>query len=787
MTDLIDLAKGKLNDPILMEWALDRYRDTEKGGGQIREAMEQAWFDDLTLRRWLDTDDKDILTSLFSQLPPARFANLGQAIGERWGKWKGTLAYNSAPVLARYQPDLALKCFLEPQGGRHPDTDTVVGIIRGLLFLPREDGQALLKAIFDQTLKSKDSFTRNLLLGDLLSVGLELDRDIVLEVTRTQLRDAKEERTLDQTMSRASLGLFGNSIYLKLASEIRSGVTTQRFQQLAPFFREDAPLEQLDQWSSEQPSLSDLTSLAVTFLDEQDRILIFATVEMLKGKGGAKRREKIADFLVGSIAAACERKDLNVEGMGLQETVDLLAADLSELRHFELLLNRLRDFNADDVVSLLMEALEREKATYGSVHIAEIMGQLGWDMFVPPLTGAMCHECGDFLCEAARDALALIGNKAQEHLISHWETLDSSQRIYGLSVILAIGGESAASFAIDRYDDLMADDPEYWFRLASAVPDRRLLKLLESQLPRQQGLIDETFYPLARLLDIDHPQLDAVRERIHERKVEQQARIAAFDRGNWFQDSLNLALRCSECGDVNEYKVRKIAINPVAPNSDIHLAQEFACASCGTWADFEFTSEAKLTVTAELVTLAADSDAGLAGKSNVLARIEAPLNGKAFPVGEVISRCNAAVDKDSTSIPHWLRLGFCYHTVLWRPRFALKYAEQALSLESNAVEAVIQKADGLAMEGENKQAFDLLDHALATKDHWRFFLTDVTTPAQLAAQFAQLYNELLRRLGRTDRANLLASFLGASKKVGRNDPCPCGSGKKYKKCCLLKS
>lgn len=24
-------------------------------------------------------------------------------------------------------------------------------------------------------------------------------------------------------------------------------------------------------------------------------------------------------------------------------------------------------------------------------------------------------------------------------------------------------------------------------------------------------------------------------------------------------------------------------------------------------------------------------------------------------------------------------------------------------------------------------------------------------------------------------------------KVGRNDPCPCGSGLKYKKCCLLKS
>ncbi len=24
-------------------------------------------------------------------------------------------------------------------------------------------------------------------------------------------------------------------------------------------------------------------------------------------------------------------------------------------------------------------------------------------------------------------------------------------------------------------------------------------------------------------------------------------------------------------------------------------------------------------------------------------------------------------------------------------------------------------------------------------------------------------------------------------KIGRNDPCPCGSGKKYKKCCLIKA
>ena len=28
------------------------------------------------------------------------------------------------------------------------------------------------------------------------------------------------------------------------------------------------------------------------------------------------------------------------------------------------------------------------------------------------------------------------------------------------------------------------------------------------------------------------------------------------------------------------------------------------------------------------------------------------------------------------------------------------------------------------------------------------------------------------------------TYVRKEKKIGRNDPCPCGSGKKYKKCCL---
>lgn len=36
------------------------------------------------------------------------------------------------------------------------------------------------------------------------------------------------------------------------------------------------------------------------------------------------------------------------------------------------------------------------------------------------------------------------------------------------------------------------------------------------------------------------------------------------------------------------------------------------------------------------------------------------------------------------------------------------------------------------------------------------------------------------------KAEQPAETIHVGPKVGRNDPCPCGSGKKYKKCCLLK-
>ena len=57
------------------------------------------------------------------------------------------------------------------------------------------------------------------------------------------------------------------------------------------------------------------------------------------------------------------------------------------------------------------------------------------------------------------------------------------------------------------------------------------------------------------------------------------------------------------------------------------------------------------------------------------------------------------------------------------------------------------------------------------------------TPAS-SQEFVGFYNALRQELRRIDLPALHISALEPPVKVGRNDPCPCGSGKKYKKCCM---
>lgn len=51
---------------------------------------------------------------------------------------------------------------------------------------------------------------------------------------------------------------------------------------------------------------------------------------------------------------------------------------------------------------------------------------------------------------------------------------------------------------------------------------------------------------------------------------------------------------------------------------------------------------------------------------------------------------------------------------------------------------------------------------------------------EFMAEYARMHTEMMKRAGESAPALRIET---GRRKIGRNEPCPCGSGKKFKKCC----
>jgi preprotein translocase subunit SecA len=110
----------------------------------------------------------------------------------------------------------------------------------------------------------------------------------------------------------------------------------------------------------------------------------------------------------------------------------------------------------------------------------------------------------------------------------------------------------------------------------------------------------------------------------------------------------------------------------------------------------------------------------------------------------------------------------------------LHFLRNGLLGHPKAMDLALLAAAHLAQLGRQNEALELLQKALNAEGPWVTMTANGASPEQ----FVTHYNNLLQQLGRRDLPSLHPRSLDAPSKISRNDPCPCGSGKKYKKCCL---
>ena len=785
MLDLLNCGKGKLDDPIIMTWALQRYQDARARSADLCRSMEEEWFHDLTLRRWIDAEDQEILPTLFRVLPVERFSNVNSAVFERWKTWSGPLARQATPVLLGNPAD-AVPLFAEHIQGELQDSNKTSAVIAALASLPEPAGLELLRGITARVSELEDEdFVKQILVEVLLWPTAALDPGGLAAFIRTYLRawEDREDR-VRRLLEAVCSALFGSKALFDNAVSLNAGESMQTFRSLQRLFIGGAPLEECDRILNETdpcPDALDLlekhrtTSAATTVA-----FSVIDAIGSMKGTGDSE----MACFAIAAVLNGFERADINADDLSMEDVLDVLTLDLSENRHFGTLTERLRSFDFKDIAVSVNERMPSLKDSWGGVHLANLVGELRLVDSIPILIDLLNRESGDFLCEAAQEALVRIGEPAQLALIARWDELDSSQKIYGRGVLEQVGGRHASAFAIERFQELLRDNVEGWCGLAEAAPDERAIDLLEPEVRRKQTQIDETFYCLCVLTGRGHENLEDIRKRVMEKRRRDLERLSDFTSGKFraVHDTVTLALKCERCGDVNRYEVRDIVVGRTASTPPFFIGDEFPCASCGEWPDFELTTEAVMGLTATMMMLSAGEAAGHEG-NGPLRLVDVNYRWEQRPAPEVMAELKTAVAENPNSIDDHLRLGRVQYLFNRRRRAAECYS-RVLELEPDSMEAGLGMAHVMADTGTLQDGYDRLCTMLENKAKWRFFRVDELSPAALGHEFAQLYNQLQTGLGLHDRPLLHTSFLGNNRKVGRNDPCPCGSGKKYKKCCL---
>ena len=781
--NLLQFAPGKLDNPIMMRWALHSYENACARSDGTAQEMEKAWFDDLTLRKWLDLGDRNILTTTFRILPPEVFENLKHTVAERWKTWQGSLAFFSAPVLMILDPAEIVDLFTDHVDRDLLDVTKTSAVIKYLASLPEEPAHNLFRKIDGLTRKIQNhDSAKNSLLAQLVEPTISFAHEglpILVGILAQSLGVGKNDSS--KFFGYISRRLFGGNVFYDQAQALLSDGSGAMFRTLEMLFEAGAPLADFDMVVSDAHPVALALPLLEAHAGRSEKIKLAIKIFESTVNLEQVNEADLACFAVAAVASAYELQDLDVSAMSLDDALNIICLDLPEVPHHNTLVTHLQKFDPAAVTEAVNKRLPEVRHEWGGIHLVAAAGELRLEGAVSVLVDSLCRECNDLLCERSSAALVRIGVVAQSAIIERWDNLDSSQKIFGHSVVAKVGGERVLDFAFQRFNDLFNEFLEQWCILAETFPDVRTIKLLEPELHRAQTLIDETFYRLCVLTGTDHERLNEIRDRVQDNHREQEERLAAFEHGTLNRETVTLLLRCVECGDLNKYDVKDVVLSGEIKEYPHILADEFPCASCGKWSEFEFTSEAIMAVIAHMLMFTKNTGDG--NVSIPVRLINVTAQGEKLPAPMLMARLKSAVADNPDGIEANLRLGRMLH-IFKRPQAARKCYERVLSKEPNAMEAGLGLAKVLSDTGKKKEAYNVVCALLARKSSWRFFRVDEMFPTDLGTEFALFHNELMRSLGIQDRPLLHERFIGNPSKVGRNDPCPCGSGKKFKRCCL---
>lgn len=451
----------------------------------------------------------------------------------------------------------------------------------------------------------------------------------------------------------------------------------------------------------------------------------------------------------------------------------------------ESLLARLSAVEKDDaMVRSCLDTLQGPSPG-GAVHAARLLGAWRASEAIPALLDSLSSTNRDeALVETAGEALIEMGEAALEGIGEVLRSSDDLGKIIGaLEVLEKLPCRRSVEILLEQFERLWILEADALLETVQALGARDFLQPLKRELREGEALAENVYLFLCQLHKTSDPILKGIRKRKEEREVALRRMLKAGDMSELLTGRLPLALKCRGCSRTYTYEVTEIYIDP-EQKVEPFIRDEIRCKGCGRLDDYELTSKARMAIMAEMMKLLAAKE-----KLGEKALDKTPLrfvavglsDGRRMSPGEALKEYEGRIAKD----PHDPGLQIGYANVLrFLKKFdrALEAYRKALEMDPLAVEAHASIAEILADREDFAGAYEAMRRCVDLLPQGHFYRTQDRKAFTEGAREALA---VFRKQGaiRLPEAKPKEAITA---RVGRNAPCPCGSGRKYKKCCLGK-
>jgi len=796
MFPLLDLHPQKVRDPIIAEWILDRIRERKEHIPAETSELEKL-FDNDILREFI-TGDSFVLPELLSNLPPAKFANFIDEICRLWPQWTDRTAHSAAIILANIAPEKFLQItnrFIQTTEG-FQDWDKAIGVMMGLhqLESPQaaEEAERLINALFPPDSEEDLTILYPWLMKLAVKFDLTIKSDIFYELLEILLEEDDEDNTW---LDRIYGSIADEHTYLYLVIYLRDKAFKLDFTDLSFLFNEETPLPELNQlvfksrnnlYANVQKYLPPRTSENANIYDLLLLAVYFASLQS---------EQECADLdclILGLFIKLFLKKEVDYEKMSLTELTQVISTNTDVLPEYENIARCFTKFPEAQVEEILIKSVKRPDVYQSKLHIVKIMGLLAYPAFIDPLFDCLTEKNDDFIQEEASESLCKFGALAEARIIDKWDTMDNSQKIFSYGVLEIVGGQLAIEHLKRMGMNGTPGWEEMWCNTALNLPDHSFIKIIEPELKRKQPFIDETYLSLCLLLDYSPDNLNEIRDRVEASRQRSDRILKAmsgFKPEDIMTDSMILPMTCEACGKENRYEVKNVFIDPSQKKSVPFVGDDLACLSCGVQDKLSMSSMGYLSLSSEIMKKTMIEDSGLEYEGPLKIFAVSILKGKPTSLPEALNYYRKEIAHNPSEVK--LLLGYANILIkIGRTEQAKTYYQKCLDLDDNCVEAALTLAEIYLQEDQPEDAYTVMHSMMLNHRNWQFFKLDYNSFAEFESAFFAKY-ETVRKLVKRPAIPMNIYFSDSLKnipavskiKVGRNEPCPCGSGKKYKKCC----